>query len=450
MAGSSPSTLRQQQRIAKQRRSAPLRESSPEKQWGFLHNVALLSGGVALAQGLSLVLSPIITRLYTPSNLGDFALFTSFVNVFLVGTSLKYELGIVSADSEREAAQLGFLSLLFCVPVSLASGALLWLMMHYALLGFGGLPRITPLLAVPAICAGGAFAALRYWFIRREKFRFISNSVVVQHGTRAFTQASLGALGPGSLGLFAGEIAGRCAGLGKMLRIYWPSLRTYLSDATVGEYRTILWKHRKLLVYSLGSSVVDSLAANIAVPLLVRAYGTDAGGHFALVQRVLAVPLALIASSAADAFHSRLALHAREDSSRMLPFFHRTTLFLLLAGGVPALLLAIAGPRLFGLVFGADWTLAGTLAAVSVPWFLGQFVVSPLSRLVFVLSRQEFKLVYDVFVLFGVVAVFIVGRRLDLSFYHTVLALSIVNAAAYAVYYVLLLRIVRNHGLCQS
>jgi lipopolysaccharide exporter len=420
---------------------------TPAKPWGFFRNVALLSGGAALAQGLSIALSPVITRLYTPGNLGDLALFTSFLNIVLVGTSLKYELGIVSADTEREAAQLGFLSLLFCVPVSLVFGALLWVMMRYSLLGFGGLPRITPVLMIPAVCAAGAFMALRYWFIRQEKFGFISNNVVRQHGVRAVTQAGLGTLGPHSLGLFVGEIIGRLAGMGPMLRSYWPSLRPHLLSTGLGEYRAVLRKNRKLLVYSLGSSFLDTVAANITLPLLVQSYGADAGGHFGLVQRVLAVPLALIGSSVADAFHSRMALHARQDSARMLPFFHRTTLFLVLAGGVPALILLMFGPALFGLVFGSGWRLAGTLAAISVPWFLAQFVVGPLSRLVFVLSGQEFKLVYDVFILSGVVGVFGIAHRFEMSFYHAVLSLSIVNTVAYVIYYVVLLRIVHrcNH-----
>ena len=440
MLQTSSSSLNEQPIVAEQPSEA-LRKSR-SKRWGFLHNVALLVGGTALAQGLSILFSPVITRQYTPANLGYLALFTSFLNFFLVGTSLKYELGIVSADNEREATQLGFLSLLFCLPMSLLAGGLLWLLMHFSLLGFGGLPPFTPLLIVPAIAAGGAFLALRYWFIRQERFGFISNTMVMQHGARALTQVGLGTLGPHATGLFLGEIIGRFAGLGRMLSSYWPSLKVHLLDSSMKEYRAILGKHRKLLVYSLGSSYLDTLAANLALPLLIEAYGSSAGGHFALVQRVLAVPLALISSSVADAFHSRMALHAREASPRMVPFFHRTTLLLLLAAGLPSLALVVAGPRLFGLVFGSAWTLSGTLAVVCIPWFLTQFVVSPLSRLVFVLSGQESKLVYDVFVVISVVAVFVVGRHHGMSFYHAVVALSIVNAIGYAVYYFILLRIV--------
>jgi hypothetical protein len=97
---------------------------------------------------------------------------------------------------------------------------------------------------------------------------------------------------------------------------------------------------------------------------------------------------------------------------------------------------------MFAFVFGRPWALAGTLAAICVPWFLTQFIVSPLSRLVFVLKGQEFKLVYDIFVVLSVIGVFVVGRRMGMSFYQAVVALSIVNAIGYAIYYLILLRIV--------
>jgi len=98
------------------------------------------------------------------------------------------------------------------------------------------------------------------------------------------------------------------------------------------------------------------------------------------------------------------------------------------------------------MVFGKNWTLAGALATICVPWFLAQFVVSPLSRLVFVLSGQEFKLVYDFFVMVGVIVIFVVAHRQHLSFYHTVLALSIMHAVAYTIYYIVLLRIVLKYS----
>ena len=187
---------------------------------------------------------------------------------------------------------------------------------------------------------------------------------------------------------------------------------------------------------------MDVLGANLLVPILISLYGPAGGGQFALVQRVLAVPTTLIAASVADSFHSRFAIHARENPGQMLPLFKRTSLVLMAAGLPPALLLIFAGNRLFALAFGASWSAAGTLAAIATPFFLGQMIVSPLSRLVLVLRGQRFKLIYDVVVLSGIVTVFRVASSRGFTLTQTVWAFTIVNTMAYLLYYLVLVRIV--------
>jgi O-antigen/teichoic acid export membrane protein len=202
-----------------------------------------------------------------------------------------------------------------------------------------------------------------------------------------------------------------------------------------------LKRNSKLPIYSLPSSLIDTIAASAALPLIVQLYGAHAGGQFALVQRVLAIPLILVAASVADAFHSRLALCSRDTPEKTLSLFNRTSVVLLLLGLAPALALVFAGDRMFAFVFGGTWSAAGKLAAISAPWFLAQFVVSPLSRLVFVLHGQEAKLIYDIVLLLGIFGTYEFARSRHLTMIGTVAVLTAVNTVAYLLYYAVLFRI---------
>jgi O-antigen/teichoic acid export membrane protein len=166
------------------------------------------------------------------------------------------------------------------------------------------------------------------------------------------------------------------------------------------------------------------------------------GGQFALTCRVLAVPLALIATSVADTFHSRVALCVREKPDQVLTLFLRTTAGLFSLALIPALVLFFFGDRLFALVFGERWSIAGTLAGISAPLFLAQMVVSPLSRLVFVLRGQKSKLIYDVALITGTLLIFGLSWRQKFTLIHTVWAITLVNILCYIIYYAVLLRIV--------
>jgi O-antigen/teichoic acid export membrane protein len=126
----------------------------------------------------------------------------------------------------------------------------------------------------------------------------------------------------------------------------------------------------------------------------------------------------------------------------MLRLFKRTSLWLFVIGLGPSIILAVFGESLFRVIFGHQWAIAGVLAALSTPWFLTQFVVSPLSRLVFVLNGQELKLIYDVIILIGMFAVTMVSFRVGWTLNKTVWAFSLINTVAYLVYYLILIGII--------
>ncbi len=413
--------------------------------WSFARNIAILGGGTALAQSFNVLLAPLLTRLYLPDSLGQFALFASFLNVAMVGISLRYELGIVAARTEQKAAQLALLAFLFSLPVSIFGAGALFLAIHFSLLGFNTLPSYTPLLMVPALVFVAAFSALRYWFVRQEQFRGVSQATVVQNGARSISQVVMGVFGGRLAGLLAGELIGRSAGMTRMFREAWPSIRAYVFPANPRNLSEVLWENRQFPVYSLPSSLVDTLAANICIPLVVRCFGVETGGYFALVQRVLAVPLVLISTSVADAFHGRLAQYVRETPERVVGLFQTTSAVLALLGILPTILLMLFGRPLFKMVFGSRWTLAGDFAAVAAPLFLAQFVVTPLSRLVFVLEGQRLKLVYDLLALTTTIGVFVFSAWGQLSPVQTIMVLSATGTLTFGAYYLVLTRIVSKH-----
>jgi O-antigen/teichoic acid export membrane protein len=195
-------------------------------------------------------------------------------------------------------------------------------------------------------------------------------------------------------------------------------------------------------MYSLPSTLIDTLVANLPVPFLINLYGVEAGGYFALVQRVLAVPISLIATSVADSFHGSLAICARESPGKMLGLFKRTSLWLFIIGLIPFLIVVLFGKSLFKIILGYEWGLAGMLAVISAPWFLAQFVVSPLSRLVLVLRGQELKLAYDILTLAGMLIVVMLASQRHFSLVRTVWAFSWINVVAYIIYYIALVHIV--------
>jgi O-antigen/teichoic acid export membrane protein len=414
---------------------------------GFFRNFTILSGGSILAQLFNVALTPLITRLYLPTNFGQLALFVAFFNVATVAVSLNYEFAIVSAPSHREAAHLTFCSFLLSLPTAALAGMTFYALVRFGISGYGTMPLYAAALIAPVLICAACFSALRYWLLRHERFGLISRAAVAQNASRALVQSGLGCLGPHTAGLLAGEIIGRCSGMARMLRTAWPGLKQELTGCEFAQLKAALRRNRRFALFSLPSSLLDTLAVSISFPLVVYFYGLNAGGSYALVARVLALPAVLITANVADAFHSRAAVMWQQDRTALPGFVKRMAALLLLIGAMPAVVLVAFGPRLFAWVFGEKWVEAGIMAAWAAPRFLAQFVVNPLSRMVLVAGRQEVKFVYDIMTFGGTIGVFVAAHHWGWPVIRLVAALAALNTIAYSVFFVLLLGIssTRDH-----
>ncbi len=408
----------------------------------FLRRAGVLSSGSAVGHIFTLAASPLLTRIYGPANFGALGLFTSYLSVAGVAVALQYEASIVSAADEAEAAYLTFAAAVLTLPTSAIAGLILWALIRFSLLGFGGLEWYVCVLLSLVMCFIGIFVVLRYWNLRQQSFAQVSQAVVLQSAARAILQTASGALGLHATGLIVGETLGRGMGMGRMFKSARPELQPYIRTFRWDECKRALWRNRKFPLYSLPSTLIDALCVGLALPLLIQHYGAQTGGYYSLVWRAVALPSVLITLAVADTFHSHLAVCARETPSEVLQLFRRTSVTLFLVGLVPFLVLSLWAPPLFSLVFGKQWIESGMMAVLIAPWFLSQFVVNPVSRVVLVLSGQEAKLVWDVLCLLSIPAVFYIARVRGLEALQTIKLLSLVSTALYIVYYLTLLRVI--------
>ena len=84
----------------------------------FTRNVLTLMTGTAIAQAIPIIVSPILTRLYSPEDFGRLALFISIVSIMSVLATGKYELAIILPKKNSTAYQLVSLSVMLSLVVS--------------------------------------------------------------------------------------------------------------------------------------------------------------------------------------------------------------------------------------------------------------------------------------------------------------------------------------------
>ena len=409
------------------------------RQWlrgDFARHVTVLASGTALGQLVVIAVTPLLTRLYTPQDMGLAGMFASFLAFAGVAATLRLDAAIATTADRDEALRLLALCLLACAPVSVALGGLLYAMIRADVFAFGLLPLWTAPLGIVALVATGAFVALRFWHVSRHGFAGVGRALVAQGAVRAIASVLLGLPRIGWTGLAFGEVLGRLAGIGRLWREAGPELRLARAEGRLAGLGATWHRARHFPRVVLPSSLIDALAAALPVPMIAWLFGAAEAGQFALVWRVAALPGSLIVASFGDVFHAH-ATNARTDGPPrvrgLLLGTMRMLALLSIAVYVPACLLA---PWVFPWLFGEPWRPAGQMMLDLAPLWMASLVVSPLSRLPMVLGRPGLKLVFDVcFLVLPLGALWFFAPR---GLMTAVLAYGVAAAVAYAVFGLLL------------
>ncbi len=355
--------------------------------WG---DFARLGTGTAIGQLLVIATMPLLTRLYDPASFGILGLFLSFIAVAMILVGLRFDLAIASADHDEQAGRILRLALVVIVPTSLLAAFALWLLINGDWFGFGLLPVLAPVGAAILLIFSGVFLAIRYWHVRRRGFHHLSVAAGLQGAGRAAAPLLVAFWLPGFWGLFAGEVAGRMLGLGRLIR----EARDELLMPRAGELLRTAREQWRYPAIVLPSSLVDALATALPAPFLVFAFGPVAAGQFALVQRVAAAPAGLIAGSFADVIHGH-ALGGARDGTAMRRLLWASAGRVGLLGALVYVPVVALAPTAFPLVFGRAWDDAGLMLAILSPYLWLALIVSPLSRILLVRQRAELKLAAD-------------------------------------------------------
>ena len=359
-------------------------------------SVIKLAGGSAIGQALVLLSTPLITRIYGPTEMGVFGLFMVYVSFASVGVALRYDLAIVVARDKFEASVLLITSIAIAAPFVVLASAVLYGMIHFRVLGYAALPVWSVAVMLLTLLATGIFTSLRFWFVGRQRFGEIGLSLISQGAGRATIPILLGLMSSSWIGLLAGEVLGRMLGIARLAHGAWAEVQKTRTVLSAKDSRQVLRHYWKYPAIFLPSSIIDALATSLPLPIISSLFGVSAAGEYFLVYRLASAPAALISAGVADVLHAKLIEAARKNRSLVHLLIKDVIRKLVVTSFAIYLPIAIASPFLFVYVFGHSWEQAGTLMAIQSMASITGLVVSPLSRALTISKSPAVKFVPDI------------------------------------------------------
>lgn len=364
---------------------------------GFARNVVVMMAGTVAGQAISLLLSPALTRVFSPAEFGDLSVYNAALMVCAVVAASGLEQAIPISLDDTECANLLALCGLSLAIVTALVGVFVMLAPASLLnaLAIGPLAHYRYLVPIGLLCLGGYYIMVAV-ATRAHAFRDIARTRLSQGIGGPTSQLALGLLGAGTPGLLIGFVIGQSSGTLLLLRRFVLHRRGWLREVTWRGVLNAATRYRNFPLYTSWSRLLEVAGSGVVLFLLFSAcYGPSIAGFMFLSERVIVRPLLVVSTSLLQVFTGEAGRAVTQDPSQLRRRFYQVVprQFAFAAAWILAANL-VAGWA-FPWLFGAVW--AGAipyLRALSVAYLVG-VVLHPVSTTLQLLERQALAAVWQ-------------------------------------------------------
>lgn len=362
----------------------------------FSKNVANVVGGTLIAQIISIALSPVLSRIFSPADFGLYSIFINLAATTAIASTFRYEMAVMLPQKEEEAINVVSLSFIISFIFSIIV-FLIFQLSGKALLQFIHAEEISyyiPFLAL-YVFFFGTMNTLNYWLSRVKMFTQLSAGKVAQSAGTSLFSIALFYFGYEQGGLILGAILGQIS-IGTMYLLFfrkdWLRLKVHVSRNKMKE---LFKRYIHFLTFNTPHSFLNVVQDLIVAGLIKFYFGNAAAGFFFMSYRILRLPAGVIGAATYQVFFQRISeLHPNTKAvqEQILKVYKRLFLFSIpIFGSV-----LIAAPILFSFVFGMQWHEAGIYSQILAPSLMFSFILAPISAVTVVVRMQHYSILFGI------------------------------------------------------
>lgn len=359
-------------------------------------DVATLVGGTGIAQALPILISPILTRIYTPDQFGILAFYMAVIAVVAVASTGRYEMAILLPKKNTAAYNLAGFSTILTLGVSFVFFIVFMLFGDEILDLFGFESMSVLYYAIPAgIFALGLFQISTFLLNRIKKYNELATAKIARSGGVSVGQLIFGFAGFPTFGLVYGKLIGE---LFSALYARWLANK----DASFSNSRLswIVMKaeaitYREMPKFNAPHAVSNTLSNQLPNILLAGFFSPAIAGFYNLSYRICYAPVMLISSSVYQVYSRSVSENHKAGED--IHYFTTSILKkLALTAILPFTILLLFAPSLFEFIFGSDWRVAGFYSQLLAPLLFLVFIVSPVTYIPILLGYQRKAFILDI------------------------------------------------------
>lgn len=345
--------------------------------WNFRHLGTLTIGSI-LSQVSIVLFTIVVSRLYTPTEFGFYALSLGLAVCIAPVLTKSLESFIVTANQDSEAIEIAksaFESIIKrLIVISLFLFVFSWIAGRAQIENLNNFAFLESSLLLGAFF--GAYSVFNSIALRQKKFGLYSFRGFIQNSSIGLAQSLLSILNLKHYGLILGEYIGRLIALAYLL----PTTVNFLSKRGKKDRKVFsAYPDKKKRAFNFFAIFLELVCFYLPLYLVAQVFNKDSAGQLAMAQRVLSAPVFFLSANIGVYLLSINTERSRNNDHYTRFEFRNTFRKLFLVGVVASFILGTFGPCTLNIILGSEWSLAGQLVRLLSVTLVFSFVWNSLS-----------------------------------------------------------------------
>jgi len=396
---------------------------------------------------------PIISRLYTPEQYGEYAVFNLLYLNLSTLALLALPEALILTRNEKQFKAIAQIILISSITVSILVLTASLLYGDHILSLISGIDYVPWWLhIVPFMILLPAFQAIySNWLTKEKKFSINVSSNIT---SKLLSRSSVIGMGfihmLNQFGLIAGELIQIIISISSR---YWmdrrknkPNLLRILRTTPVNKKFTLetLRKFSNFPIFIFPGRYVNLLSQQLPIIYISVFFIPSDLGSYTFSNSIINLPVQLLGMAVNPVFFQNTSERYLERPETLKNFTWKTILLLMLIGIIPFLTIIFFGEEIFDYIFGDEWSMAGQLASILAIGAFFQYLVYPINSHFLTLSREKLLFKIQIVQLFVRSMILFMSYLLKLSLIDMLWIFTLGNVILYLIQIIIIFSILGN------
>lgn len=267
----------------------------------FFKSFIILASGSLIAQLVTALVSPAMTRLFTTTSIGEYTYVLSVVNLFYPVIALQYDYMIVTEkDEDKVFALLKLSFILLIISTVLITVGYLMINFHQKKVGL-----IAVILSIMML-SNGFVDIIGNYNNRYKQYSLISETYITRSLAQNLLMLLAGYFKLGIIGLLLSQAIGSLVGLKKQSSLLIKE-RKKVVTSSFSKMKEVMIKYRNQALYTTPAVFMGSFSYNALNIFIAQFYGNSILGLYSMSYRILGMPVNLVSNNLAKVFYEEAA-----------------------------------------------------------------------------------------------------------------------------------------------